>query len=208
MLLLCSESAIVLPTWRQRRTRCARQYYGVIEVIGGRLQAIHLRPFAKRVSWWHAAMARPLGPRSAARRPLLAVLQSAVAAAGVSPAALALRHFQPRHDAGHDSPRPWRCSRTLPGSKARSPSWAMSATLAHLRPPLGLYGAGSRTPHAQHRNFIKPRLIAAARAFCFHRSAIIVPSEMALCSRTCSHVYYPRLSLAGSRFLRSFRDRL
>jgi len=31
-----------------------RRRYGVIEVVGGRLQAIRLRPFAKRVSWCHA----------------------------------------------------------------------------------------------------------------------------------------------------------
>jgi hypothetical protein len=31
-----------------------RRRYGVIEVIGGRLHAIHLRPFAKRVSWWQS----------------------------------------------------------------------------------------------------------------------------------------------------------
>jgi hypothetical protein len=44
---------------RQRR-------HGVIEVAGGRLQAIRFRPFAKRVSWWQSQL---LGRWIHARRP-------------------------------------------------------------------------------------------------------------------------------------------
>jgi hypothetical protein len=49
-----------------------RRRYGVIEVVGGRLQAIHLRPLAKRVSWWQAKLLGPwLHARSAGDRCLL-----------------------------------------------------------------------------------------------------------------------------------------
>ena len=135
------------------RERIRTRRYGVIETVGGRLAAIHLRPWPKLVALPEIV---PLDPRYHAAgdgRPLPAVLQPAVADAELSgarstssrPPAPATPRFAP----------PSRCSTRSPRSSGPTPSSATPATCGSTDRVMRRFGWEPHKPQRWHRNYIR-----------------------------------------------------